>query len=55
MTVYVVLMFIGGGIASWISTFAYDLGGWHTNVAAAALLSGSALLLSALSLWRWGR
>ncbi|MFC3231295.1 MFS transporter [Marinibaculum pumilum] len=55
MTVYVVLMFAGGGIASWLSTFAYDLGGWTANVTVAALLSGAALVLSAWSLWRWGR
>ncbi|MAK59868.1 MAG: MFS transporter [Ponticaulis sp.] len=28
MTVYIVCMFIGGGVASWAGTIAYDLGGW---------------------------
>lgn len=28
MTLYVVLMFLGGGLGSWGGTIAYDLGGW---------------------------
>lgn len=31
MTVYIVMMFIGGGAASWAGTSAYDLAGWHGN------------------------
>ncbi len=50
MTVYVVLMFLGAGISSWLAAFAYGLGGWRADVALAASLSGAALLLSLLSL-----
>lgn len=50
MTVYVVLMFVGAGIASWVAAFAYGLDGWHADIAVAAGLSGAALLLALLSL-----
>lgn len=31
MTVYIMLMFIGGGVASWAGTVAYDYAGWMGN------------------------
>jgi len=46
MTVYIVIMFLGGGIASWAATAAYDLGGWHANMAVGAFLSAVALMLA---------
>lgn len=57
MTVYIVLMFSGGGMASWAGTAAYDWGGWLGNAGLALLLS---VLVFSLSLWRyrwpgWGK
>lgn len=49
MTVYIVLMFIGGGIISWAATAAYDFGGWHGNAALALVLSTLVLTLSFFS------
>lgn len=46
MTVYIVLMFAGGGIASWLGTAAYSLYGWYGNVAVALLLSMLVVFLS---------
>ncbi|MAP93392.1 MAG: MFS transporter [Ponticaulis sp.] len=43
MTIYIVCMFLGGGLASWGGTVAYDLGGWQGS-------SGLALAL-AIILW----
>lgn len=52
MTVYIVLMFVGGGVASWAGTVAYDAGGW---LGTSVLASGSALLLLLLAFlaYRW--
>ena len=54
MTVYIILMFIGGGAASWAGTAAYDLGGWTGTCLLALGLSLSVLSLSFLA-WRRGR
>ncbi|MEM1434751.1 MAG: MFS transporter [Pseudomonadota bacterium] len=48
MTVYIVLMFIGGGFGSWAGTIAYDLAGWNGTAALSLLLS---LLVLALALF----
>jgi len=48
MTVYIVMMFLGGGLSSWIGTTAYDLAGW-TGTAVLAILMSAAVM--ALSLW----
>lgn len=53
MTAYVVIMFIGGGIASTISTNAYDAAGWNGNVAIAGLLAGMATILSLFALYKF--
>jgi len=53
MTVYVVIMFIGGGIASKVSTQAYDAAGWSGNVAIAAGFAILTAILSALALYRF--
>ena len=52
MTVYIVLMFVGGGVASWAGTVAYDAGGW---LGTSLLASSSALLLLLLAFfaYRW--
>lgn len=46
MTVYIIMMFVGGGIASWAGTAAYDWAGWTGNV---ALAFGFTLLLTTLA------
>ncbi|MEO1101036.1 MAG: MFS transporter [Pseudomonadota bacterium] len=48
MTVYIVMMFTGGGIASWAGTAAYDFAGWTGNAVLAMSLSA---LVFALALW----
>ena len=48
MTVYIVLMFLGGGLASWAGTVAYGLAGWHGTALLALLLS---LLVVVLALF----
>jgi predicted MFS family arabinose efflux permease len=50
MTVYIMMMFIGGGIASWAGTAAYDLAGWNGNAGLALALSLVALSLALLAL-----
>ncbi|MDQ0565215.1 MFS transporter [Erythrobacter citreus] len=53
-TIYVVIMFIGGGIGSYAGTLAYDIYGWAGTC---ALLAGCSLALTALSFAarRYGR
>jgi predicted MFS family arabinose efflux permease len=52
MTVYVVVMFMGGGVASWAGTIAYDVAGWHGSATLSLLLSSLVLTLSLVSLRR---
>lgn len=49
MTVYIFLMFLGGGMASWAGTVAYDWAGWTGNVTLAFVMSVLVLTLSAWS------
>ncbi|MAN61198.1 MAG: MFS transporter [Parvibaculum sp.] len=49
MTVYIFLMFLGGGMASWAGTVAYDWAGWTGNVTFAFIMSVLVLTLSAWS------
>jgi predicted MFS family arabinose efflux permease len=46
MTVYIVLMFIGGGLASWAATWVYEHEGWHGTALLAAGLSATLVALS---------
>ncbi|MFN4114506.1 MAG: MFS transporter [Sphingomonadaceae bacterium] len=46
MTGFIVMMFIGGGLASWAGTAAYAWAGWSGTAALAAALSASVVLLS---------
>lgn len=48
MTIYVVIMFIGGGISSWLGTAIYEFDGW-SGISIMAI--GYALTIMALSLW----
>ena len=50
MTVYIVIMFTGGGAASWAGTIAYDLGGWTGTSVLALSFSMLVLSLSVLGL-----
>lgn len=50
MTIYIVIMFAGGGIFSWAGTIAYDLAGWNGNAILSVVLSILVLGLTALSL-----
>jgi len=45
MTVYIVLMFTGGGMASWAGTAAYDWAGWFGTSWLALILSGLVVAL----------
>ena len=55
MTIYIVMMFIGGGISSSAGTAVYDFAGWPGNAVLAMAMSASLLALAILS-WRiWGR
>ena len=50
MTIYIVLMFIGGGVSSWAGTAAYENGGWMACVAFVTMLS---LVVLILSIWSY--
>ena len=49
MTIYIVFMFVGGGLASWIGTSAYDLWGWTGTACLAIAMTSCSLLLSLLA------
>lgn len=49
MTVYIVFMFAGGGLASWAGTAAYDWAGWTGNAVLALAMSAGALTLAAFA------
>lgn len=46
MTAYIVLMFIGGGLASWAATAVYEHYGWHGTAMLALSLSGTLVCLA---------
>lgn len=50
MTAYIVLMFIGGGLASWAATWVYEHEGWHGTALLAAGLSATLVALSFLAM-----
>lgn len=52
MTVYIVFMFVGGGIASWAGTAVYDFAGWRGTSTLAVSMSIILLILTYVSL-RW--
>ncbi|MCR9270978.1 MAG: MFS transporter [Hyphomonadaceae bacterium] len=45
MTIYIVFMFVGGGLASWAGTTAYDVWGWAGNGVLALAMSLTVFLL----------
>ena len=54
MTVYIVLMFLGGGLCSWAGTTAYEWGGWSATAVLSRALSTLVVALSFIS-FRWGQ
>lgn len=52
MTIYIVFMFLGGGIASWLGTSAYDAWGWTGNAGLALGMSVVSVTLSVFA-YRW--
>ena len=52
MTVYIVMMFAGAGVASWGATAAYAWGGWNADAALAGVLIAISLALAWISYWR---
>ena len=52
MSLYIVLMFLGGGMGSWAGTITYDLGGWTFNVSIALCFSALVIVLSVAALRR---
>ncbi|MFT6094661.1 MAG: putative MFS family arabinose efflux permease [Pseudohongiellaceae bacterium] len=46
MTLYIVIMFLGGGLGSWAGTIAFELGGWLGTCTLATLFSVLAVGLS---------
>ena len=55
MTAYIVLMFIGGGFASWGATYVYEQAGWDGTTLLALTLSALLVALSFLSMRLMGR
>ena len=53
MTVYIILMFLGGGIGSWLGTSVYEWGGWQANAMLAVIGSSLIVVLSLYALWRY--
>ncbi len=53
MTAYIVLMFIGGGLASWGATYAYEHAGWHGTTLLTLCLSVMLVTLAVIA-WRFG-
>jgi len=51
MTAYIVLMFVGGGMASWGATYAYEHAGWHGTTTLTLCLSAMLLILCVLGWW----
>ena len=46
MTIYIVLMFLGGGLGSWVGTASYAAGGWTGMASSAAVMTSLMLAFS---------
>ncbi len=55
MSLFIILMFLGGGVGSWAGTIAYDLGGWPLNVGLAMAFSAVIVVLATLGSRGLGR
>ncbi len=49
MSIYIILMFLGGGMGSWAGTIAYDMGGWNLTASITLVLSAMILGLSVMT------
>ncbi len=52
MSLYIIVMFLGGGVGSWAGTVAYDLGGWMFTC---GLTLGFSAVILGLSILGWRR
>jgi predicted MFS family arabinose efflux permease len=52
MTLYIVMMFVGGAFSSWAGTTAFEYAGWSGSVGLAFLFSSLVLCLSVFDMWR---
>jgi predicted MFS family arabinose efflux permease len=50
MSIYIALMFLGGGLSSWLGTAVYEKGGWLACVGFVSLLS---FIVLVLGVWSW--
>lgn len=50
MTIYIVFMFVGGGLGSWAGTSVYDIWGWTGNAILAISMCSVLLVLSLIAL-----
>jgi predicted MFS family arabinose efflux permease len=50
MAVYIILMFLGGGMGSWLGTTVYQWGGWNANASLAVGMTSLTVLLSLYAL-----
>jgi len=50
MTIYIVIMFLGGGLGSWLGTASYDWGGWLATSTTVLVMMMVALALSIIDL-----
>jgi predicted MFS family arabinose efflux permease len=53
MAVYIILMFLGGGMGSWLGTTAYELGNWQAVAWLATGMASMTVLLSLYALRRF--
>jgi predicted MFS family arabinose efflux permease len=53
MAVYIILMFLGGGMGSWLGTTAYAWGGWSANATLAVCMTSLTVLLSLYALHKF--
>ncbi len=51
---YIILMFLGGGMGSWAGTTSYEWGGWEATAVLAIAITSTIVLLSFYALRRYG-
>ena len=49
MTAYIILMFIGGGLGSWLGTSVYEIWGWSGTATMALVMSAALLALAVVA------
>ena len=53
MAVYIILMFLGGGMGSWLGTTVYGWGGWNANATLGTCITSLTVLLSLYALRKY--